>query len=155
MKVVFLDIDGCLNTPRTWGAWARLGRPESLEPGLVARAREICQRTGARAVLSSTWRLCAAGLPGTVLALEQRGWPDARRAFAGATPKLSCTSRPVVRRREEIEEWLRAHPEVEAYAVVDDDLDAEIPGRTVFVDREVGLSDANVEQAVALLGAAS
>ena len=59
MKVIFLDIDGVLNckstpNPRKF--------PYIVDPKLLKRFKRLLQRTGAKVVLSSTWRYDPAGL---------------------------------------------------------------------------------------------
>src|SRR5690606_10063266 len=75
MKVIFWDVDGVLNNPGTWGAWSKLGWSAALEPHLVKKARDVVRATGAKCVLSSTWRI-GAGLERTIECLKERGWPE-------------------------------------------------------------------------------
>jgi hypothetical protein len=150
MRVLFLDVDGVLNTPQTAGAWSRLGWPQALEPALVARAKELADAADAVVVLSSTWRISSAGLAGTVLALEQRGWPDARSRLQHATPCL-----PGKGRGAEIQAWLAEHADAADVVVVLDD-DREDMGamlcRLVQTDYELGLQPEQVAQALAMFG---
>lgn len=114
-KVLFLDIDGVLNSRRT--VIATGGYPHSFEPSCRARfdwvavrmIRELCEKEGASIVLSSSWRHgknsvheCANGLDLPIF---------------DKTPDL-----PGVR-GEEIQDWLNRHPEVTHYAIVDDNSD--------------------------------
>lgn len=106
MKVLFIDIDGVLNTTRTPNP-RKL--PYVAEKRLVTRFRKLLQRTGAKAVLISTWRYDPAGL----FSAKFHGIP-----FIGCTPDMP--HRP---RRNEILRWLKAHPRVTRFAVIDDDDD--------------------------------
>lgn len=147
MKVLFLDMDGCMNTPATWGAWTRLGRAESLEPQLVSRMHQFVREHDLKVVLSSTWRISSsAGYVRTVLCLEQRGWPDARRDFVGATPFLGLP------RGDEIAAWL-CDNQAAAYVVVDDDHEAGIghDGRFVHVHYERGVTEADLVKAARIV----
>jgi hypothetical protein len=113
-KVLFLDIDGVINSRRT--VIATDGFPHDFsESGkkkfdwiAVGMIRDLCEREKASIVLSSTWRLmhsvheCANGLDLPIF---------------DKTPSL-----PGVR-GEEIRDWLDRHPEVEQYAIVDDNSD--------------------------------
>src|SRR3981081_4731930 len=59
MKLIFLDIDGVLNcrttpNPRDF--------PYIVDETLLARLRQLLERTGASVVLSSTWRYDPAGI---------------------------------------------------------------------------------------------
>jgi len=104
MKVIFLDVDGVLNSSKTVERWRGL---IGIDASLARRFAGLQQSTGANVVLSSTWRL-------------SRTWRSTMRkngvvGVIDRTPDLP--GRP---RGEEIEAWLR-HPEVEVYAILDDE----------------------------------
>jgi hypothetical protein len=112
MKVIFLDIDGVLNcdmtpNPRKF--------PYIVDEGLLARFRELVERTGAFVVLSSTWRVDPVGL------LAAKFYKVPFHDF--------CPDMPDAPRCEELIFWLRNHPEVTRYVVLDDDDDCldELP----------------------------
>ena len=50
-KVIFLDVDGVLNSSRT------LYESISLEDDLISNLKELVDKTGAKIILSSSWRL--------------------------------------------------------------------------------------------------
>src|SRR3954453_4989022 len=104
MKVVFLDIDGVLNSDATPNP-RKL--PYVVDRKLLRRFKTLLKRTGAKAVLSSTWRYDPAGL----FSARHAGIP-----FIGTTPDMP--RRP---RREEVLAWLAAHPRVKRYAIIDDE----------------------------------
>jgi len=106
MKAVFLDIDGVLNTTSTRNP-RKL--PYVADPKLVRRLKRLLASTGAKPVLASTWRYDPAGL----FSARHHGIP-----FIGCTPDLP--HRP---RRAEIVAWLKKHPRVTRFAVLDDDDD--------------------------------
>lgn len=133
MKILFLDIDGVLNSARSCRAFdgyphdfsdEGMRKFDSVAIGLV---RKLCDKTGALIVLSSTWRMlhdiseCAQGL----------GLPIFDR-----TPILEGP------RGVEINAWLSKHPEVTRYAIVDDDSDMLPEQKQYFVKTnfEEGLS---------------
>jgi hypothetical protein len=103
MKVLFLDIDGVLNCSKT-----RNPRhfPYVVDQKLLARLRKLLDRTGAKVVLSSTWRLDPVGL----FAAKHAGVP-----FIGV-----CPDKPRSPRCKEILTWLADHPRATRYAVIDD-----------------------------------
>lgn len=118
MKVIFLDIDGVLNCATTTQRWRGF---IGMDPVMVERFNQLVKDSGASVVLSSTWRL-------------DDDWPATMKAnglgdyFIGRTPRLTTTRYPsIVRgyvpRGEEIEHWLKEHPEVVKYAIIDDDSD--------------------------------
>lgn len=119
--MIFLDIDGVLNSNRSCIAFGgypfKVAGPERAMFDEVALGliRNIAMAAGAQIVLSSSWRLhnhyseIGAGL----------GLPIIDR-----TPSLPGP------RGAEIAYWLAEHPEVEQYAIVDDDpdmLDGQMP----------------------------
>jgi hypothetical protein len=106
MKVVFLDIDGVLNTRQTHNP-RKL--PYIVDKALVRRLKRLLTRTAAKVVLTTTWRYDPAGL----FSVRRYGIP-----FIGSTPDF-----PELPRREEIRAWLKKHPRVTRYAVLDDDDD--------------------------------
>ncbi|CAO4181449.1 hypothetical protein EEDFHM_03924 [Methylorubrum populi] len=144
--ILFLDVDGVLNTHAGW----RAGHDglRSLDPGPVARLNGLCARTGCRVVVSSTWRGgpyrgpdgCRARLRALGVRVRfHRDWRTGR-------------DRSRIRGRE-IAAWLAAHPEVTAYAIVDDDGDMlpdQMP-RLVQTGYELGLEAAHAERLAALL----
>jgi hypothetical protein len=113
-KVLFLDIDGVLNSTRSVIAFK--GFPHGFDAPNMAKfdhaaigmIRKLCEETDASIVLSSSWRIlhtvhdCANGLD---------------------LPIFDKTPGGGGNRGKQIEEWLDAHPEVTDYAIVDDDGD--------------------------------
>jgi hypothetical protein len=85
MKVVFLDIDGVLNTRHTPNP---RNFPYVVDNILVRRLKRVLARTRAKVVITSTWRYDFVG----VFAAKHHGIP-----FIGCTPDMP--HRP---RRDEI-----------------------------------------------------
>ncbi len=166
MIVLFLDFDGVINNDSTWGIPPP--SPDGLlvipvEPACIARLNALVERTGARLVISSSWRRFA-------------GWEDLGAALArhgviaeviGETPDLVNNAGWLERwrlrdgapfqyermqRGWEIREWLAAHPEVTEFAILDDcsDMD-DLKPWLVLTDPVYGLDDPDVERAVWLL----
>jgi hypothetical protein len=106
VKVIFLDIDGVLNckstpNPRKF--------PYVIDPKLLKRFKLILEDTKAKVVLSSTWRYDPAGL----FSAKHWGIP-----FIDVTPDM-----PKQPRYKEILAWLKAHPRVDRFVVIDDEDD--------------------------------
>lgn len=139
MKVIFWDVDGVLNNPGTYGAWRDLGQPHALEREIVARAAALVKETGAKCVLSSSWRALDLGptIETTLVALEQTGWPTCREDFIGWTPILGTA------RAGEIAFWLEtANEPVERFVIVDDETDMlHLSPRHWWVNGAVGLTE--------------
>lgn len=124
MKVIFLDIDGVLNTPKERGhrrgSWG-------IDATLAIRYRGLVEATGAKTVISSTWRKGE----DTLELIRQAGI-----RYYGITPHFQYSERA-----EEIDAWLRLHPEVTQYAILDDDHQM-LPHQPFFlVDWRTGLTD--------------
>lgn len=152
-KILFLDVDGVLNSVESCKFY---GTFERLDPRGVVALQRIIDTTGAKLVISSTWRLFR-GLDGMREVLQHAGLraevvgitPDLveRRNVRGGMDSGWFAARP---RREEIAAWLAQHPEVTAWCALDDDPDAG-PLNLVHTDDRVGLTEANADAAIALL----
>jgi hypothetical protein len=105
-NVIFLDIDGVLNCKRTRNPRAL---PYVVDKRLLRIFKRLVARTRAKVVLISDWRHDPAGL------FSARYWGI---PYADAVPDLPKRSRG-----DDILLWLRKHPEVTRYAVIDDDDD--------------------------------
>jgi len=142
MKILFLDIDGVLNSVRSCIAFD--GYPysnsnyEKFDDIAVNLIRKLCKTTNTKIILSSTWRLF-------------KGWDKLYEVLnlpiIDKTPhKLSST------RGEEIDMWL-SNNKVDKYAIVDDDNDILVYQLPYFVkvDNTNGLSYENYLQLLKLL----
>lgn len=145
--VLFLDIDGVLNSAqylmRNPGCFDRKNEANAFDPVACLRLEQVLVRTGSLIVLSSTWRLMHK-LEQMTEFLHTRGAPSSK--FIGKTPSLSGY------RGKEVQAWLREHPEVTRFAIVDDDSDMEpYMDRLVKTSWDSGLLDCHVEELVKLL----
>lgn len=151
MKVVFLDIDGVLNddtTPsRTKSRLIFVDREKLL------RLKRIVAATGAKIVLSSTWRYDRdnSAYNGDFLELQE-AFRQVGLEFYSFTPEDVYG----IRRGMEIKAWLGLHPEVNRYIILDDELfDFEQRGllsrliKTEFGNG--GLTEAHVQEAIEML----
>lgn len=121
MKVLFLDIDGVLNSQRSCVAFGGYPFQVDKHRGMfdevaVQLIAGIVRTSGAKVVLSSSWRHGTEWV-GIGPALEM--------------PIIDRTPSFTGERGREIQHWLNAHPEVESYAIVDDDGDM-LPEQTPF-----------------------
>jgi hypothetical protein len=114
MKVIFLDIDGVLNCDHTTNPRKF---PYVVDKKLLARFKKLLSRTGAKVVLSSSWRLDPVGL----LAAKHWGVP-----FIDVAPDM-----PKKTRRDEVLAWLSKHPNVIRYTIIDDE-DDELDALPLF-----------------------
>ena len=146
LRVLFLDIDGVLNSHRSClalGGISHDASPDGLtqfDPLALAMVRGLCRGAGLSVVLSSSWR---------ILNDWRELGPQLGLPMIGATPRLAGA------RGNEIAAWLLDHPEpVEAYAIVDDDGDMlpdQLP-RFVQTRHTEGLLFGDVEKLAALFG---
>lgn len=145
MKVLFLDIDGVLNSIRTCHAYLGYPSPhpthrdwDKFDDVAVHLIRQLCERTECKIVLSSTWRL-------------YKGWEDLGEFLK--LPIIGRTPDAITRRRGyEIDLWLKEN-QVEKYAIVDDDSDMEPHQFPYFVQtsNKDGMSFDNFEKLLELL----
>lgn len=151
LRLLFLDIDGVLNSHDWWNR--RASQNLQLDPIAVARLGRIIDLTDCRVVISSTWRL-GHSLPNIQRMLEANGLTDGRdRNIVGATPiipEVSITG-PRMGRGKEIDHWLRMVPPY-SFAILDDDSDmGEHIDRLVKTSMTTGLLDSHVRRVVDLL----
>lgn len=121
MKIIFLDIDGVLNvyceSRDVFGCIFHKHFEDNL--------RWIIEQTGAKIVISSTWRYSG-------LKVMQDMW--IQRELAGEvidiTPDMvkfieheEDDFYASVDRGEEIQKWLDNHSDIESYVIIDDDID--------------------------------
>ena len=106
MKVIFLDIDGVLN-----GLEYQMSAKEN--PPLIDVTRleilkEITDRSGARVILSSSWK---------------KAWTkgcDFDCVFQNAGIEIYDTTPVLGKKKDEISAWLNTHPETDAFVILDD-----------------------------------
>lgn len=157
MKVIFLDIDGVLNTNFT-----KETTPDGytgIDDDKVQLLHRIVEATGAEVVLSSSWR--ENWIP--ELNIESQTDDDVRymlnkfKAY-GITP---IDKTPHIRnwkqdRYDEITMWLAEHNDVTDYVILDDVvyygyLSKETWSHCILTDSNVGLNEEFVDVAIAIL----
>ena len=155
VKVIFLDFDGVLNSLAFLNGGAHeLG---DLDPAAVARLERLVARSGAKVVISSTWRLKYS--PAELRArLAAQGFTG---EIIDCTPELPAGSVPAsgyfFPRCQEIRAWLTSRRVAPERFVILDDADFEVDElaelQSCFVRTDVahGLVDADVEIALRIL----
>lgn len=144
MKILFLDVDGVLNRCGMSGTG-------TLESDKVQLLMRIVSRTGCRIVISSTWRKHADLRVRLIrmaedIGAEIAGWTPVLEERAGVLWKAAP-------RWHEIKAWLLEHPEVERYAILDDDADMSgLPHAIVRTNSLEGLTEALAEEVIRRLG---
>ena len=135
MKVIFLDIDGVLNTCD--------GLETGIDRGLVAHLNTLVRESGASIVVSSSWRI--AGLRRIRTILREHGFVG---RVSGVTPISSLGMRSL-----EIQAWLdRCRWSVTGLVILDDNDDmAQLGSHLVRTDYRKGLTSDDVAAALARL----
>jgi hypothetical protein len=159
VKLVFLDIDGVLNSdawfarspPLDWGL-------DHLDPEAVARVDRLASATAARIVISSAWRLVYP-LDEIRAMLAAKGL---RAPIVDRTPEIPAEFAEGRVRAKEIARWLgaqalrprRGHDgAVESFVILDDLEDfGHLERYCVRTQFATGLLDEHVVRATALLG---
>ena len=155
MKIIFLDFDGVLNSASY--LLANPGGMDKLDPTAIERLNVIIDRTCAKVVISSTWRLLYP-LQDLRARLKAAGF---RGEILDCTPQLSADAARgqgfLFTRCEEIQTWLKAHPDpIESFVILDDaDLHdtphSELHARIIKTDFTTGLLDEHIDWAIMLL----
>lgn len=118
MKIIFLDIDGVVNSYST--KERAPSKVVGVEQRLISHIKEIVDVTGAKLVLSSTWRKDWA-----FDLLDGIDWRYLRDEFAKQDLYFMdyTPSRRDSHRGEEIKEWLESTEyDVESYVIIDDEM---------------------------------
>lgn len=141
MKVIFLDVDGVLNSA---GLLYHYGF-DYLDEDMVSLFSWVVERTGSEVVLSSSWRKHERATRLVSEALARYGV-----VIMDKTPSFDLGPRS-----NEISDWLSRHAEVEKYAILDDNSEAGIGMEHGFfkTDLEVGLDEATAGRLIRYLKA--
>lgn len=162
-KVVFLDIDGVLNT-KWWYTQMDRNTPRdkygyAFDPKAVANLRKVVDETGAGIVISSSWKCM--GLSQMEDMWDERNLPG---KVVGITPN-SVSDELLVDtdidsmelfhiRGEEIKEWLTKHGKHVSHYVIIDDMDNMLPEQQshfVQTNPEVGITEDDANKAIVIL----
>jgi len=143
--LIFLDIDGVLNSLRTFLAFKKLQLKE-VDPVAVNLMDRLVRETDADIVISSSWRI---GKPVPYL-------QEVFRTYFSA-PFYDCiidkTPHLCGKRGDDIRDWLEAHPERHNYVIIDDDSDMLPSQKSRFVctDDRVGFDVRDYRKALSIL----
>ena len=135
MKIIFLDVDGVLNSVQDNFSWTI----ES-DKHLILLAC-IVRRTNAKIVVSSSWRNCS------LLDTLKKRLNDFSMSIYDKTKDIG-------ERGLEIKDWLDNHNDIESFVILDDedfDIKSYFPNNFVKIDEEVGLQKEDVEKCIHIL----
>lgn len=136
MKIIFLDVDGVLNSwkTNTRNPLGFLG----VDPPCCQLLRDIVVSTGAKIVLSSAWRYTPEALP----YLWDACGPTVQ--CIGETPRLFAHPRG-----DEIAAWLAEHPEVDKFVILDDRTDmSSVQDHLIQTYEDTGITENEKELAI-------
>lgn len=155
MKILFLDIDGVLNS----GAYIKrldgdFDDPiNQIDPAAVVRLNALTDMTRAKIVVSSTWRLAFLGHAEPLQSLQSclRTYGITGEVIDMTPSKPNCVRN---RRGKEIQAWMDEHySDIEKFAIIDDDSDmGKLRSHLVLTKFEDGIQDSHVETIVEILG---
>lgn len=160
MKIIFLDVDGVLNSD--FRSQRQIASGQLIDEEKVQLLSKIVRRTGAELVLHSGWRFwlddhlrpIRSEAEQLTELLKKYGMKlldktdDLSEKKSYLIPRLSLT------KGDEILLWLQSHPEVKKYVILED-LDLHklrLKSHHVQTDPCVGLIEEDVERAVTILG---
>jgi hypothetical protein len=184
MKIIFLDIDGVLNGYNQWNTlgwniirkfnskklkkWYRnITDPCGIHESKVKRLAKIVKTTGAKVVLSSSWRFGLWKRPYEELDYDQKKFIDLCKKYnieiIDITPRL-----PNCKRDREIFLWLSKQENIEKFIILDDEntllpifnnderfiQTSSVPIGVMIMgygDEDTGLKNKHVRQAIRVL----
>lgn len=135
-KIIFLDVDGVLNTPK----FIHRNGFTAIDDILVDIVVNIVKATNAEIVLSSSWRVDEKDKRIVFETFKEKNID-----IVDCTPWLSQNG--WVERNEEIRAWLENNI-VDKFAIIDDTPDANIPGSFFQTDENIGLTVAIAEKVI-------
>ena len=126
MKVIFLDIDGVLNTKETYDSIYRSGRMLSLydiplDSFRLEYLKTIVEETGAKIVLSSSFRHFFMREGEQLVPISLKGRKLYNIFFKYGIDIFDVTPTDGEIREDEIKMWLSSHANVEDFVIIDDD----------------------------------
>lgn len=154
MKVIFLDFDGVITTLKS--NW-------TIDNEKVELVKQICDATGAKIVISSSWRRYT--LEDTIEAITKQEIVRGNKPFSYPDLIIDVTSRMYgfkygnkethygICRGVEIDRWLWEHQDVTNYVILDDDSDMLLcqKGNFIKTNAYTGICKKDVEKAIKIL----
>ena len=162
-KVIFLDIDGVLNTKFWFTQKERDQYGNTFDPVSVSNLAKIIAKTGAEIVISSSWKWMGLEtlqmmweermLPGKVIDITPESVSDDYLLYADLE-NIDFFSI----RGQEINDWMKLYGKDISHYVIIDDMDIplkEQQSHFVLTDPNVGVTEWDATKAIAILNAES
>lgn len=154
MKVIFLDFDGVITTYKS---------QYRLDEEKMKLIKRICNKTGAKIVISSSWRRWT--LEDTIKDITDTSRWGVPVPFTPIKKVVGVTSRVYafknddvqhhcrVPRGVEIKMYLDEHTDIDNYVILDDDADMLLEQAPYFIKTDAieGLSEEDAEKAISIL----
>lgn len=142
MRVIFLDVDGVLNSQqwalKMFAEGVRVYAEDMLDPHALRLLKRLVDESNAKLVVSSSWRSIPQSMKALADQLDQYGMK-----VYDVTPRVGET------RGKDITAWLNRHPGKHQYVILDDDSDMdEHAGHLVQTTFREGLRAEHVDQAL-------
>ena len=167
-KVIFLDIDGVLNTEKYYNYLRDNGLDTDdyfgnlFSPEAVENLQRIIETTNAQIVISSSWRFAGIGglrtmwnrrqLPGYIYDITSLYVADDFIREHMGEEDFDYTEAIFSTRELEISSWLRDHPETTNYVILDDLSSMKrYEANYVRINPKKGITRENTEQAITIL----
>ncbi|MCR4716904.1 MAG: hypothetical protein K5656_06955 [Lachnospiraceae bacterium] len=162
-KVIFLDIDGVLNTG-LWYTQMDRNTPKdkygyAFDPNAVDNLKRIIDETGADIVISSSWKSFGfseledmwqdRGLPGRLIGITPNSVSDEMLLNADLDHMEIFSIRGM-----EIKEWISKNGKYVSHYVIIDDMDNFLPEQKshfVKTNPDVGITTEDMERAIIIL----
>lgn len=156
MNIIFLDIDGVLNSKSGTNISEKFG----LDDKLIANLKHIIDSVpNTKIVISSTWRAfeydelhTSAEIPWRTILTHKLGFTNISDVIIGDTPFFMDNDKN--RRGREIKHWLdenRIDKKVNQFVIIDDeisDITEIFPNNTLKIDSNVGLTHNDAKSAI-------
>lgn len=142
MNILFLDFDGVIVIQR------RFSQSRPIET-LIDNIKAVLQATNAKIVVSSTWRCCDP--PAVLEKIVTHDFGFSKDIYLGSTDPQ------IWDRAEAINAWLKDHPDINSFVIVDDDPAnefgpfPELSKRLVQTKTHIGFSKDLVPHAIQIL----
>lgn len=154
IKIIFVDVDGVFNSETYYRKRAedgdvRLYPLSEFDPEAVKQYMRIIQKTGAKTVISSSWR----HTDGLRSILKNVGFRGSPLDFE-ITPYLGTIRGLEIKKY--MEDYLDKHPdeEIESYCIIDDDIDMLYEQKDNFVRTDAfygGLTKEKADRVIKIL----
>ena len=127
MKVIFLDIDGVLNTSETFKIREQIEKETGIwkieiDEFRVEYLKQIIDETGAKVVLGSTWKKDLENVDDKIVPIHEKGVGLLNILNKHGIELYDILKKGYDLSREDlITIWLNEHPNVESFIIIDDE----------------------------------